>query len=370
MPKLLIHVGLPKTGSSTLQNLFNKNSQVLGKQSVTYLTPKLKPSIRPYFQSHMRAKRAQGSTDTNHTPWFLNHPKSDFEIDADHLYGILSEEALSKMTPHQEKLFEFDQFLSGIYCDRTYLAVLREVNSYTVSKVSQAIKGVRKFDYRSSMPALKNFSLDRKFAGFLGTDIDLNVEAFSKCVTDAESAKNVTSILKNTFGLPTLDLANVDEVMNKSLGAEGVAIRMAFNNTMLTLLGEKELTCQRISLRDSGRILQENILSQLPKQRKFCPYTKAEQLKFNRQHIKASKKFIGQFPGTWVDEVFTPVVNERCIALISQFDHSDHAIAIDILESHIHEYLNGLQSEALPSSSFDVRGAIKYVVKNEKKLVL
>ncbi len=339
---------------------------MLAEKSITWLTPKLKGPIRSYFRAYEKIGTQLG----NNEKWYLNCPESCFIKQPSHNYGLLSEEAICKLFKYKAEFASFDQYLSNLYDERIYLAVLREINGHTISQVSQAIKGVRQFDYRRCRRVLKKFSLDRVFAGVLGRDIRLEVEAFGYLVASSESAKNVSSVLENIFGISQLELNKVEGVRNRSLGAEGTAIRLGYNNVMLMILGEKELSQRRIEIRNSGRKLNLKIMDQFPKQRKFCPYTKEEQSRFHQRQIAKSQKFIRQFPGSWVDEVFTPVIREKSIAFVSEFEEPDRKVAVDILESHIQEFLATMPLMRKSIESSDVTDAITFFMQNEKRFVL
>ncbi len=370
MSKLLIHIGPPKTGTTQLQRLFWSNSRALNEKSITHLTPKLKEPIRSYFRAYRAEAKKPLSSKSRLHPWYLNCPESNFIKQSAHNYGVLSEEALFKLFRYEDELSLFDQFLSNWYTDRTYLTVLREVNGYTTSQLSQAIKGVFRFDYRQCQGALKRFSLDQLFAGIVDTDLSLEIATFGDLVAGSQSTINVSSVLESVFGISQLKLNKAEGVRNKSLGAEGTAIRLAYNNIMRIILGEAELKRRRVEIRNFGRLLQSKIMDQFSKQRIFCPYTKNEQSKFYEIHLAQSQRFISQFSGPWMDEVFTPVIREKSIALISGFEIADRKIAVDILESHIHEFLDETSLKFEPVALPQIDDAITFFLKNEKTLVL
>ncbi len=261
MSKLLIHIGPHKTGSTQLQSLFRSNSGVLSGRSITVMTPRLKDPIRSYFHACGKIGKKLGSNKK----WYLNCPESCFIKQYSHDYGILSEEAICKLFKYKDELSSFDQYLSNLYDERIYLAVLREINGHVTSHASQAIKGVRQFDYRRCRRALKKYSLDRAFAGILGADINLEVETFGNLVIDPKGAMNVSSVLENIFGISPFELNGIEGVKNKSPGAEGTGMRLAYNNIMRTILGKKELIRRRIEIRNSGRKLNLKIMDQFPK---------------------------------------------------------------------------------------------------------
>jgi len=181
---------------------------------------------------------------------------------------------------------------------------------------------------------------------------------------------NVSSVLENILGVSELQLNGIEGVKNASLGAEGTAIRLAYNNIMRMLLGGDELTLRRIEVRDFGRQLNQIIMDQFPDQRKFCPYTKREQSQFNKIQVARSQRFISQFSGPWIDEVFTPIIRKKSIALVSEFEKPDRKIAAELLEVHINELLGNMSMGVKSIGSAEVLDAINFFMKNEKKLVL
>jgi hypothetical protein len=368
MSKLLVHIGPPKTGSTTLQALFSYNSEELSRSSIAKLNPKLKEVIREYFRI-FRQKDSMNWGEKALPSWFLNCSESCFIKRASHTYGLFSEEALFKLFMHENELFLFDRFLSRFYDERIYFAVLREINTYTTSQLSQAIKGLWMFDYKICKNKLKRFSLDRLFGGVLDADFRLELSTFGNLVVDPESTRNISSFLENIFGISCLNLMSVQGVKNKSLGAEGVAIRLVYNNVMRMLLQKDEFARQRIGVRNSGRSLNRKIIDHFPVQRAFCPFNENEQSKYQKRHLKESKRFIRKFPGSWVNEVFTPVVREKAVAFVSELDSFERNMAVDILEDHICGLLEEGSFAGQPIAYSEVREALTFFLKNEKKIV-
>jgi len=288
----------------------------------------------------------------------------------DYDYEIFSEEALFKLIRMGDEISSFDHLLSNQYSDRVYLTVLREINGFTTSEVSQSIMGVRRFNYRHCWRNLKQFSLDRYFAGILASDLNLEVATFCDLIVDSQINKNISSLLEQTFGVSELNLKIITGARNPSLGAEGTGIRLAYNNIMRLFLGEKRLNLLRREVALSGRKLQLKTIDQFDNQRKFCPYTKIEQTRFHELQLAQSEKFIQRFSGPWMDEVFTPVIREKAIALVSEFDSSDRKLAVAVLENQVKETLDKLALKSKPPSSPQIRKTVKFFLKNEKRLVL
>ncbi len=120
----------------------------------------------------------------------------------------------------------------------------------------------------------------------------------------------------------------------------------------------------------SGRSLELKIRDEFPSQRKFCPFTKDEQKKYHDHHLDQIQEFIKQYAGHWIDEVFTPVVREKSIVLLSEFNNPEKKIAVDLLTEHVHETLDELPVIGRSFSLFTMNGTIRFFLSNERRLVL
>ena len=216
---------------------------------------------------------------------------------------------------------------------------------------------------------LRDFSLDQMFSGALNIDINLTVASFKRLITNSDSASYTAHTIERVFATPPLKLENIDGVTNQSLGAEGTAIRIAHNNIVRMLLGEQNVIRWKIDIQKYAKRLDKNIREQFPRQRKFCPFTEQDQLKFNSQQRGSSHQFIKQFPGPWVDDVFNPIVRERSVSLLSEFTPSDLAAAIDLLGTHIDSLLNNLVVHRSELTHTHIANAVRYFLKNEKQLL-
>jgi len=370
MSKLLIHIGPPKTGTTQLQKLFNSNSMALRNRSIDYIQCKPKKQIRSYFQAYKKINRWKLRNRNPLQPWYLDCPDSYFFKKSSNDNAIISEEALFKLVEYSDEVLGFDKFLSSSYSNRLYLAVLREINGHTISQISQSIKGVQRFDYKNCLGRLKQFSLDADFLGIINTGLDLEVATFSDLVVDAECTVNTSLLLENFFGVSNIDLKAIEGVRNASLGAEGTAVHMAYNNIIRLIMGGEKLRQLRQHIIPFARQFRTELLEQFPKQQKFCPYTKDEQSRFCEPQLAKSQKFIKRFPGNWIDSVFTPVIQEKKITFISEFDGNDRKIMLDFIEDSIHEIANEPCFKLDAMSSTKISEAISFFIKNEHDLVL
>jgi hypothetical protein len=370
MSKILIHIGQHKTGSTQLQALLNENSKILSDKLIDYLPGQQKKQIRIFLRDYINNKQLPLSKQVPIKSWFLNCKTKTFVNENSHNNAILSEEALFRINEHGDAFPSFDRYLANWYSDRKYLVVLREINAYTASALSQSIKGVTTFDYRGCEWRLEYFSLDRFMPGLRRGEIDLQVETFGNLIINDQGTENIASIIAQTFGVSGLKLKKIEGVHNKSLGAEGTALLLAYNNVMRMLLGEDDLAQSRREIAKSSLRFSVKINDQFPNQRKFFPYTKNQQTMYNAMQLARSQKFIKRFHGPWIDEIFTPVVNEQSISLISEFSDIERKTAVEMLEVHIKETLDNLSSKPKLESSFQLREAINFFVKNERSLVL
>jgi len=370
MSKLLIHIGPPKTGSTQLQKLFNSNSMVLRDKSIDYIQCKPKKQIRSYFRAYKKINRWKLRSGNPLKPWYLDCPGSYFFKKSSNDNAIISEEALFKIAEYSDEVSGFDKFLSGSYSNRLYLAVLREVNGHTISQISQSIKGVQRFDYKNCLGRLKHFSLDADFLGVINTSLDLEVATFSDLVVDSECTENTSLLLENFFGVSNIDLKAIEGVRNASLGAEGTAVHMAYNNIIRLIMGGEKLHQLRKHIIPFARQFRTELLEQFPQQQKFCPFTKDEQSRFCELQLAKSQKFIKRFPGNWIDNVFTPVIQEKKITFISELDGNDRNIMLDFIEDSIHKIANEPCFNLDSMSSTKTSEAVSYFIKNEHDLVL
>jgi hypothetical protein len=370
MSKLLIHLGPPKTGSTQLQRFFNSNSIALRENSIDYIQCQPKKQIRSYFRTYKEINRQQLRNRDPLKPWYLDCPETYFFKDSPNNNAIISEEALFKLVAYHDEISSFDKFLSNYYSNRLYLAVLREINGHVVSQISQSVIGVWRFDYKNCLGKLKNFSLDRDFSGLMNTRLNLEVATFNDLVINPESALNTSVILENFFGTSNLDLKAIEGKGNASLGSEGTAIHMAYNNILRLIVGGQRLHQLRLSITPFARQFRAELIERFPTQNKFCPYTEEEQSMFHRSHLAKSKEFIKRYPGTWIDYVFTPIIREKNIVFISEFDDTDRKVILDLLESSIHKVVKGPCFEFNEFSSAKIHEAINFFIENERDLVL
>lgn len=240
------------------------------------------------------------------------------------------------------------------------MAVLREINAYTISQISQSVEGLWRFDYKNIQNKLKFFSLDRDFSGILNTKLNLEVATFDDLIVDSKSITNTSYILEIFFGITNLNLKR----------AEGIAIHLAYNNIIRLIIGSKKLKELRKHFIPYARQFRTEISERFPNQQKFCPYTREEQSRYCKLHLTNSQKFIKRFPGTWMDTIFTPVIRNKTITLISEFESVDRKIVMDILEKNIYKVLNDPCFNLNIISSTKIYEAIKFFKDNERDFLL
>lgn len=373
--RILIHIGPPKTGSTYLQSLLHNNKDELNKNSIEFLQYKLKVYLRHFHKERMRENNRiltkigfRKNVNEIVTPWFKNIPTHLFREKSPHHSAIYSEEALSKIiyNPFQVKLF--DELLDEQFSDRIYLAVLREINAHCTSMVSQEISGIRRFSYQDCARMLNNYSLNRNFRGILENDLNLKLETFNRLVSSPQATQNVNTFLKTHLDQNSLNLKALALRKNESQGAEGTAVLLAFNNILRLLLTRKKLLAHKVKIVKTRKVLETEIFKLIPSQKKFLPFNRKEQEKFNQVQVLRSQKLIKRYPGEWIDEVFTPSISDKSISLIAQFDPQLQNAVKDLLMSSIWNCLNELPSTKTTSEK-EVEDVINYFFKNEVELV-
>ena len=368
MPKILIHIGPPKTATTHLQRLLKLNTSILKNNSIDYLPAQFKDYIRSY---HKKKRNTSLIADKNSLKsWFLTAPETNF-FNKSSNHVIISEEGIFRSAKDSKEIHQFDNFLSQSYSERIYLIVLREINTYTTSNISQAIKGLRCFNYRNCIEELKKYSLDRSFSGMMNTNMNLEIAKFSDFINQTNYLTNISSVLEKTLGISRIKLEGINGVSNASLDAEGTAIHLAYNNIIQKHLGNKSLAYlnKKIVIKTAKKF-REEISNAFSKQQKFCPFSIEEQNKFMDLHLAKSQKFIDRFPGNWIDEVFTPTIRDKNITLVSEMNLAEKEISIQILEHHIYEFLNKPCFQLNPTSLDDIKDMINLFLKQEPEIVL
>ncbi len=136
MAKILIHVGLHKTGSSHLQRFLYSNTNELSERSLEYLRCWLKEGIRSYVLK--RKRRAIRFRLRNNTiqPWYSYYPDTRFIKKALHDHAILSKEALSKLLTHRDDVLSLDHFFKMV-C-RSYISnhLARDKWAYNLTNIA------------------------------------------------------------------------------------------------------------------------------------------------------------------------------------------------------------------------------------------
>jgi hypothetical protein len=370
MAKILIHMGPPKAGSTQIQRFFSHNRGGLREHSIDYLLCQPKSQIRAFYQERANRILSNSKAPKGLRPWFEDCPSSFFLSPTTDNDVIISEEALYRLAADRDDIAEFDAFLARAYSERQYLTVLREIIGHSISNTSQSIFGMWHFDYRTGLQILKKFSLDEQFAGMLVSEFDLRVRTFSDFVSGREATQNIAALLEDYFKVPQITLQSDDVRANASLGAEGTSVFLALSNTLRALAGGEKLRRVRVGARPLFRNFRAELAERLPKQQAFCPFTPSEQVKFGKKHRANSKVFMERYPGSWIEEVFSPVPREKKIVLMHELEEADRQAALDLLEHTLHKVMNKPVLREMAVSAADIRDVLAHFMKNEASLVL
>ena len=73
-PKLYIHIGFPKTGSSTIQKFLNLNRKQLVKEGICYPEPLCGPLLQGH-EGHMSMVEADAKSRHDVIPWYSYREK-------------------------------------------------------------------------------------------------------------------------------------------------------------------------------------------------------------------------------------------------------------------------------------------------------
>lgn len=345
-----------------MQTRFRSNESELQAHSIRYLDLKLKPPIRAYYQNRRKSKFPWTK------PWLQQIPKNCFDPDPDFQYTIYSEEALSKICMLNGGIKAFDAYLARRYNQRSYVVVLREINGHTTSMISQAVKGLRQFDYKGVPKKLQKYSLDKALNSLLDAHVELSILTFNEVVVSSGSCENTNKLLTDRFDLSGIQLTESQGIRNQSQGAEGTAVLLALNNVLGDLLGRSRLLPIKEEFLKVRRKMDRIIFREFSNQRKFCPFSHEDQEKFTEEHRKQSKHLIEKYPGDWMDEIFTPVIRDYSVAFISEMEAGHQNIITELLEEHIFAFTDKLPG--IKVAKEDVKQAIKNFISNEKQIVM
>ena len=132
--KLYIHVGMSKTGTSTIQKFLNTNSEFLKENGVYYPEPLTGPLLKGWHEGHLSIMEADSGIRYDVIPWYVYSAKyyNMIKILGSRI-NILSAEGLCYENPDNLRVFR-DNFDVNIIC------FFRNFFDYLMSNVKQIIK--------------------------------------------------------------------------------------------------------------------------------------------------------------------------------------------------------------------------------------
>lgn len=201
-PRLYIHIGFPKTGTSTIQKFCFENRDHLKEKGIYYPAPLGTPVFSGHT-GHLDISEKTAALFQGRVPWkkCLNRYLSDM-LQAKCKINILSSEGLASDNPKNLELFrkEFDvrivcffrnifDFLSshekqvvkdGLRCD--FFANLRHRNTCFLYAVDQYVKffGIENCIFLNYDRITKEGNILDSFFRSLNTDIDIDKYTFTK----------------------------------------------------------------------------------------------------------------------------------------------------------------------------------------------
>ena len=161
-PRLYIHIGFPKTGSSTIQSFFNKNRLFLSKKGLYYPQPLGQALVG--HEGHLSMSRALASSVGDCVTWQEYRQKYlDDLLRANCSLNLLSGETFIYGLPQDFSIFTE-------YFDVRFICFLTNIYDFLSSGQKQLIKEGGRFDLFSFLANFGNATLGsiNKFIDFYG----------------------------------------------------------------------------------------------------------------------------------------------------------------------------------------------------------
>lgn len=149
LPKCILHIGMPKSGSTSIQHFLRSNASFLADRGfhVPLVAPGLANLPAWAFMSwrnnakFLAKRKIQNPSDQEALIETLSAQYKEI-INSDHgdnqKYLISSEHLFRRMGKYED-LLQLKQFLNQYFCEITVVAFIREPSSYVVSSYSQAL---------------------------------------------------------------------------------------------------------------------------------------------------------------------------------------------------------------------------------------
>lgn len=249
-----LHIGMHKTGSSSIQNYLDKNRDELLKNGFYYAEMGSPNHSAPFLYSlRFEPEKDSEIASFNISSEELNRRVSLYKenlnesLNKEYTNIIFSAEAIIKLT--EEELSSFKNYLLGYVDEIKVYCYVREPMPFTVSSFQQIIKTMPVFlDNQNLYPNYK--SKLEKFEKIFG---DTNYRLFAR---NSLLNSDVTADFCSWIGLPYLGA----EETNNSLGALAVKFLYKFQHAR-----------NKIVVSQNSLELAENTLSKLPYNKVVLP---------------------------------------------------------------------------------------------------
>lgn len=190
-PKLYIHIGFPKTGSTTIQKFLNFNKYLLKEKGIFYPDPLVGPQIQGH-EGHASMVEADSQFRNDIVPWYVYRKKYfDALKNNSCMKSILSSEALAYENPNNLAMFK-ENFDVRIVC------FFRNFFDYADSLQKQLIKENLRVDvFKAAWNVKRNILAQvENYISFFGNEncIFLNYD-------ESKKRKNTLEVFLNSIGL-------------------------------------------------------------------------------------------------------------------------------------------------------------------------
>jgi len=192
--KLILHVGLPKTGSTALQMYLNLNRELIASRDFSYPKEKTKKGI-PKHQSLVRGLNSNNHTNLKN--YLQNNSKNNLILSTEGLTNHLYDFSF-------ESVLEFKNILNTY--ELTIIIVTREFDNWLKSYYAQSVINPRiKLSYNATALEINEFSKHPRIQqlGNINQVIkDLKLKFGATTVIRLKYSKNLVKDFCNTIRIP------------------------------------------------------------------------------------------------------------------------------------------------------------------------
>lgn len=202
-PQLYIHIGFPKTGSSTIQKFLNLNADKLYQNGICYPKPLCGPQLREH-DGHLSMVKVDSQFHKDIVPWYVYRKKYFDDLKKKScMKNILSAEALVYENPNELAMFK-EHFDVKIVC------FFRNFFEYADSLQKQFIKESFRVDvFKAAWNARRNILAQvENYISFFGYEncVFLNYD-------ESKKMKNTLDVFLSSIGVSI----DVDRKKTKSV---------------------------------------------------------------------------------------------------------------------------------------------------------